>query len=282
MLKVLLKKQMTEIFRSYFYNVKTNKKRSSAGTVAMFVLFVVLMVGFIGGMFTFLSIAMCPGLVSAGMGWLFFAVMTLISIFMGAFGSVFNTYAGLYLSKDNDLLLSMPIPVKDIIASRLLGVYLLGLMYCSTVIVPAITVYIIFSGVSALKLLGGFVLFVSISLIVLVLSCFLGWVVAKISVKLKNKSFITVIIALVCIGLYYYVYFNAQKLIEKLITNAAEYGEKIKGAAHIIYTLGRVGEGDVLAMLILAAITIALLALTWLILNKSFTSIATSSGAVGK
>ena len=36
------------------------------------------------------------------------ALMGLLAVFLGAFGSVFNTYSGLYLAKDNDLLLSMP------------------------------------------------------------------------------------------------------------------------------------------------------------------------------
>ena len=55
---------------------------------------------------------------------------------LGAFGSVFNTYSGLYLAKDNDLLLSLPIPVRALMASRLLGVYLMGLMYSAVVILP--------------------------------------------------------------------------------------------------------------------------------------------------
>ena len=76
-------------------------------------LFALLMVGVLGGMFTLLS---CGPLLrrwsAAGMGWLYFALMALLAMLLGAFGSVFNTYSGLYLSKDNDLLLSMPIPVQ--------------------------------------------------------------------------------------------------------------------------------------------------------------------------
>ena len=68
-------------------------------------------------------------------------MMSLIAIALGAFGSVFNTYSGLYMSKDNDLLLSLPIPVRSILASRLASVYLLGLMYSAVVIVPAVIVY---------------------------------------------------------------------------------------------------------------------------------------------
>ena len=41
---------------------------------------------------------------------IYVAVMSLIALMLGVFGSVFNTSAALYLPKDNDLLLSMPIP----------------------------------------------------------------------------------------------------------------------------------------------------------------------------
>ena len=128
MVKILLKKQLTEIFRSYFYDAKKNKARSKAAITGYIVLFVILMVGILGGMFTFLSVSLCGALTAVGFDWLYFAIMSLLAILLGAFGSVFNTYSGLYLAKDNDLLLSMPIPVGTIMISRLLGVYLMGLM----------------------------------------------------------------------------------------------------------------------------------------------------------
>ena len=58
MLKTLLHKQMTEIFRSYFYDAKKNKKRSKASTTMFFAIYVILMVGVLGGIFTYLSISM--------------------------------------------------------------------------------------------------------------------------------------------------------------------------------------------------------------------------------
>ena len=48
MLSVLLKKQLTEIFRNYFYNPKTNKARSKAAVAAYIVLFAVLIYELIG------------------------------------------------------------------------------------------------------------------------------------------------------------------------------------------------------------------------------------------
>ena len=141
MLKLLLKKQLLEIFQAYYYDAKKNKARSRLSTAMYFALFFLLIFGFLGGIFAFLAGKLCAPLAEAGMGWLYFALMGLIAILLGAFGSVFNTYAGLYLPKDNDLLLSMPIPVPALLASRLLGVYLMGLLYSAIVIVPAVIVY---------------------------------------------------------------------------------------------------------------------------------------------
>ena len=282
MLKVLLKKQLTEVFRSYFYNPKTNQARTSGSMIAMFVLFGFLMVVVLGGTFTMLALGLCVGLAFAGMDWLYFALMSGIAILLGAFGSVFNTYSGLYLPKDNDLLLSMPIPVRIIMISRLLNVYLLGAMYSGVVLIPTLVVYWIFTGATALKLIGGVLLFLIVTMIVLILSCLLGWVVAKISLKLKNKSFITVLISLVFIGGYYFIYFKAQDLISELVSNAARYGQDIKDSAFILYLFGRVGQGDPLAMLVFTAATAALSAVTMYLLSRSFLKLATASGSTAK
>lgn len=282
MLKLLLKKQMTEIFRNYFYNSKKNTARSKAGIIGYIFLFVAIMVGMLGGMFTYFSITLCAPLSAAGMDWLYFALMGLLSVLLGVFGSVFNTYSCLYLSKDNDLLLSMPIPVNVIMASRLLTVYLLGLMYSAVAILPAVIVYWVTATISVGVIFGGLLLILLISVFVLTLSCALGWVVAKISLKLKNKSFITVVISLAFIGGYYFFYFKAQTLIQDLLANAAVYGEKIKGAAYPLYLFGRVGAGDAFAMLIVSAVILALFGLIWVLISRSFLKIATSSGNTAK
>ena len=282
MLKTLVKKQLMEIFRSYFYNAKTNKKRSAAGIAAYIALFAVLMVGVMGGIFAALSVALCAPLTQAGMGWLYFALMGLLSIFLGAFGSVFNTYSGLYFARDNDLLLSLPIPVRTLMASRLLSVYLMGLMYSAVVIVPAIVVYWVTVSASLKPVLGGVLLTALISIFVLTLSCALGWVVAKIGRKLKHKSIITVIVSLAGLGIYYFFVFRVQTAIEQLIGNAALYGEKIRGSAYPIYVFGAAGTGDGVSMLLTAAVVLALFTLMWAVLSRSFLQITTASGGAGK
>ena len=59
MFGTLLKKQMTEIFRGYFYDAKKNKKRSTTSTVMFILLYLVVMVGILGGnVYLFISDAL--------------------------------------------------------------------------------------------------------------------------------------------------------------------------------------------------------------------------------
>ena len=278
MIKTLLKKQLTEIFRSYFYDTKQNKARSKRSTIVYFIFFALVMVVMLGGMFTTVAGSMCAPLVDAGMGWLYFAIMGLISILLGVFGSVFSTYSGLYLAKDNDLLLSMPIPVRSIVTARLLGVLLMGCMYSAVVIVPAVIVYLVNVPFGFQRLAGCIVMMLVVAAVVLILSCLLGWAVAKISLKLKNKSIVTVLIALAFFALYYVGYFKAMGLIQDLVLNAAVYGERVKGSAYGMYLFGRVGEGDLTAMAVFAAASVALLMLVQRLLVRSFLGIATATG----
>lgn len=281
MLKVLLQKQMSEIFRTYFYDAKKNCARSKGQTVAFMLLYGLLMVGILGGSFTALSVVLCAPLCRAGMGWLYFALIGLLSCFLGVFGSVFSTYSGLYLSRDNDLLLAMPIPVRCILASRLLSVYLMGLMFSGVVLLPAAAVYWAVNPFRLSALAGGLLLVLLVSVLVLVLSCLLGWVVARISLRLKNKSLITVLLSLLFFFGYYFCFFKAQQLIGQLLEHAAEWGEKIRGAAWLLYLFGRVGEGDFFAATVWTVLTAALFALTIFVLARSFLKIATATGRGG-
>ena len=280
MFKTLLKKQLYQLNQSFFYDSKKNKARSKGSAIGYIVFFAVIMIGVLGGMFTYFSLMLCDGLVGAGYGWLYFAISALTAVMMGTFGSVFNTYASLYQAKDNDLLLSMPIPVRQIMLVRLVGVYLMGLLYSGVVVTPAVIVYLIHSDHGFSAVLGGLLLILEVSVVVLVLSCVLGLAVAKVSTKLKNKSIVTTLLSLIFLAVYYYAYANAYTLLQSVIENAAVIGEKVRGAAYPLYVLGRAGEGDWISVLLTFLVSFVLLALTYYVMEKSFLKIATSTGKV--
>lgn len=276
MLKTLFRKQMLELNRNFFYDEKKGKARSKSASTVSILLFVFLMVGVIGGIFIYMAKTISP-LIEGNMGWMYFLIMGSVAVMLGIFGSVFNTYASLYQAKDNDLILSMPIPVRIILIVRLSGVYLMGAMYSLIVFIPAMIIYYITAGVTAAGIAGTVISALLITIFVFVLSCMLGWLVARISGKLKNKSLVTVLVSIAFIVVYYFVYFRANEMINSLLENAIKTGSTIKLKAQPLYIAGCAAQGDVKSLLIVSAVVLVLLVVTVLVLSRTFLSIATSS-----
>ncbi len=277
MLGTLLKKQLLEINSFYFQNKKTGKRRSLGGILLMIALFLFVFAS-IG--FTFAGIAhlFADTLVALGLDWVYFAFMGLMALALGVIGSVFSTYSSLYHAKDNEMLLSMPIKPSVILFARMAGVYLMGLLYEALVLVPAMIVYWIVASPSVLSIVFSVILVFVIGLLVLALTCLLGWVVALIASRLKNKSAVTVILSLAFIFLYYFVYFKAVDIIQSLLQNIDKASETVKSWIYPMYKFGLAATGDILSMLIFVLICGALFAIVYYVLAKSFTRITTMSG----
>ncbi len=278
MLKALMKKQLLEINSFYFMNKKTGKMRSKAGIAGFTVLYIFLF-ALLGFLFYGVARLLEPAFFAAGLDWLYFCMMGMLSIAMGTFGSVFNTFAGLYLAKDNDLLLSMPIPPYKILFSRLVSVYSMSLLYTSLVWIPTVLRYFISGNATVSGGIFSVLQLFIITLFVTVLTCALGWVVALISSKLKNKSFITVIFTLVFIGAYYLVYFRINAFLQSIVNNAEFVGNKIKSIFYPFYLMGLASKGEILPMLAVIVIVAILSFATFWIMSKTFLKITTTKKA---
>ena len=281
MLKTLIKKQYMELFRTYFVNQKTGQPRSRGKVIGLFIGFGILMI-FSSVMFVILALGLASSLIEMGLDWLYFALMGMIAILLGTFGSVFNTYAGLYRAKDNDLLISMPIPPSKILLARVSGVLGLSLLYSGIVWLPACIVYWIFAAPGVGVIIVDILLTFVIALFVSVLTCILGWLVALLAGKLKNRSFATVAISLLLFGLYYFVCFKFSDFMQSFIENAESIGDKVRSWLNFIYQLGRAAAGEPTAILIFTGITILLSVITYYVLSRSFIRIVTTKTSAAK
>lgn len=276
--KALFQKQMMEVFSWVYQNKKSGKNRSALGIAGYVVLYLIIF-GFLGGVFYFVADMLCKPLAAAGFGWLYFAIMGLLGVFFGVFGSVFNTYASLYQAKDNDLLLSMPIPAGKILMVRLLGVYAMGLMYELIVMIPTVIVWFLAAELSVAGVIFSLFIPVVLSVLILVLSAVLGWVVALISVKLKQKNIMIAVLSLAFIAAYYYFYSRAYSMLQSILAAPEAIGGKIKSIVYPIYHMGLAAEGSISSMLIFTGIVLALFAIVYLVLSYSFLKIATGTSA---
>ena len=282
MLKTLLKKQFLEINKGFFFDSKKGKNRTKKGAIMYILFYVLILVGFLGGMFSFLGYTLAGPLVGAGFDWLYFLIMMGIALVLGIFGSVFTTYSSLYLSTDNDLLLSMPIPIRYIMIARLMGVYLMDLLYTLIVLIPMVVMYYLVAEISFMTIICPIVMSLMVTLLVLILSTGLGWVVARLSLKMKNKSIATTVIALAGIGLYYFVYFKAFNQINEFIANITTMEIEIKGGMKILYGIGSAAAGSGMPLLVICAVILAVMAVVYIILDRSFIKIVTTKTGAAK
>ena len=272
MIKALLKKQMSEVFSGVFGKKRDGTRRDRRGIIVMSV--------FLGFLFLYLCVSfyflfgrMCKPLVQAGVGWLFVAFGALIALVFGVVGSAFTTYSSLYRAKDNDMLLSMPIKPKYILFARLFGVYMWGLIYELSVMIPITVAWFIHGDPGALGIIFTLLVTVILSFFVLVLSCILGFVVAAVSSKMKSKNFAAVALSIVLLVAYYFLYSKLLNVLTDVLMYADRLASGFKKALYLFYHMGCAAEGDLLSLAISTAIVAALLAVVYFVLSKSFISI---------
>lgn len=276
MTKALFKKQMLEVFAWLYKDTKTGNHRTKKGIIRYAIIYLLLF-GFIGVIFYFTADMLCEALVMAKMGWLYWCLMGLVALFLGVFGSVFNTFTSLYQAKDNDLLLSMPIPAPIILLTRLSGVYAMGLMYELIVMIPTLIVWFQNASFNVTAFIFEMVIPFILSVIVLVLSAVLGWVVALISSRLKHKNILTVLLSLIFIGVYYFLSSQASLALQAIIQNPVKTGDKVRNILYPLYHMGLAAEGNALSMLIFTAIALLLFGIVYLVMSHSFLKLATSN-----
>lgn len=271
MFKALVKKELSEVRNMYFTRRKKGKVTTQKST-GMTVLFIVLYVIMLG---TFFALSSLFGLMllDGVNDWIYFMLMTIMAFLVGLIGCVLSTTAILFRAKDNEFLLSMPIPPAKILLARMISVYIMGMIYELMVILPAVLYYWFFGSPSFLSIilsvLGMFVL----GFMVLAISCLIGWLIALIMSKLKNKNIITVIVSVIIVVAVFYLRIRINVWLEDLAKNAMVIGAAMKGWGYPIYALGLGMSGNIVGFLAFTGITAVIFGLVYFFMSKSFLKI---------
>ena len=275
MTKALLKKQLLEVFSWLYVNRKSGKRRQGGGLIGYALLYGAIFI-YLAVMIYFLANTMGDAFIPMGFGWLYLTIFALIGVVFGVLGSVFNTYSSLYRAKDNDMLLSMPIPPSKVLFARVCGVYAMGLMYELVIMIPAIVKYFMVADVGVVGVIFTVLIPFVLSLFVLTLSCILGYVVAFFSSKLKNKNFVMVALALAFMVGYYFLYSKAINYLTDIMADPTDVASKVKNVLFPLYHMGLAAEGKILSMCIFTGIFAALFGVVWLVLSHNFIKLATT------
>ncbi len=286
MLKSLIIIRFRFLYTSLFRNqtnknsLKSGKTKKVGGKVTK-VLLVLLMiyayvaVGFAVGMMLY---EIAKAFLPTPFAWLYYSFAAIAAFALSFVGSIFATQSQLFDSRDNNLLLSMPVPPAYILASRLISVVLVNMFFCSIIYVPAGVVVCILGHVTAVGVVMYILTAILISLLSVVLSCIFGWLIAWISSKMKNKNLISLIFSLVFLFAYFFLYPQAYSYIQVLIKNGSDVADAIRRAMFPFYCAGvAVADTKVVEFLILAAISIVCFAAIYAILSASFIRIVSAN-----
>lgn len=279
---VLLKKQLLQLNQFYFYNPKTGKRRNPASIIGMVFLF--LLVFFSFGMAVFgLSTTLLVGIAKAKVYWLFFAMMGLVSIFVGVLGGGYTAYPTIYNAKDNDLLISFPISTSSLILVRTVSVYIMTVLYSAFIWLPALLAFWVVCGVpSVLSVIYSLLLLPILCIADVALSCLLGFIIAAISSRVKNKSLTSIVFSFLFIGVYYIFYFRTDYYIELLTKNLKDVIAFFDTKFIVFKFLGEGAMGNTLSLLYFLGIVVALFLVIWYLLQRSFIGIVTHTSKFKK
>ena len=272
MFKILLKTRF-EMFFASLTQGKKGKNRTTAGKIGMIILFSLLGIYVISAMFT---LFMVINAITAGTENVYFpmALALLISLTLTLFGSIFPTKTQIFDSKDNELLISMPIPPRYIFASRLVFLLIVNYMLESITLVPAIIGFAVFTGFTVTGFIFTLVIFLLVPFLTLALSTIIAWIVSLVASKIKNKTFVTV--------LFFAVFFGAYMMGAGMIGSFSESDLSVidlsgfKNAFLIGWGARAMTYGEVIPFLLFLACCIVPAALAYFFINRSFIKILTT------
>jgi ABC-2 type transport system permease protein len=176
--------------------------------------------------------------------------------YVSAFGvmlinSVFSAYGHIYKSRDNEILLCLPVSYTSIIVSRCFGVYLNSLVYSLVLLVPTGTVYMMMFGMSVSGVASLLIAMFTAPL----LPSFAGIAVSYLFAKLRasfNNAYVTVAINVLFILIYIVCVIKVGTVSEYLASN----GDILYKYFFPSYLFVNSLDGGVVSALVLAAIGI--------------------------
>lgn len=231
------------------------------------------------------SLALGPlyrNLEEAGLEWLYFAMTGGAAFLLSFMFTSIYAQGAIYEARDNELLLSMPIPPTAILGSRIGALYLLNFFFAATFMATAGIVKLLQGGGASVV---GIIVYTAcvflLALISTTLACLLGWLVSFITRRIRRKALFQLLISLLLLGAFYAIFLgDLNRHLQTITENSEGIAGVFRGVLYPFYALGVACTGKDLGMFgVFAACSVLPFALVCFVLGKSFIRIVTSKPA---
>ena len=279
MLKVLIKSRLLALLDSLKQLGGTrqkNKMRNATSVIAVVIFLGITVVASVGVMFW----GYCSAFVAIGAPWAFWVISAIYAVTLCIVGSIFTVKSQIFESKDNDLLLSMPIPHKYIFISRMVVLLIVNYALAAAVLLPCLMVYCIQVGLSVGGAVGYIGVFLLLPFMSLTISTVVAWIISEISSRMRHKNLITIVMFLIFFGGYMYLSFSLADLMGE--SGALFNPEGLKNTLVFWWAADAVANGGFLSLLYFALSSLIPAAVTVFILDKTFIRIITTKKSASK
>ena len=270
-------------FRSLIAGMTAQARKKGKDSKGVYILFAVLYLyvfAVIAGMMGLTFYSLAEPYHAMGLDWLYFALAGLMGLGFAVIGSAFATQSQLYDAKDNPLLLSMPIPPKMILLSRMIPLLIMNLLFSGIVFIPAVVVYYMVIGFSPLAFPVQLVSLLSIVILAQTIACLLGWLLHLMLSRL-NKSFASVLFLVVFLGLYFWIYSQANTILTSMVAEGQAIADALSWVWPI-YAMGQSCAGEFAYAPAFPLLSALCFTAVYVLLSATFLKTATMSSAGGR
>lgn len=280
LLATLIKKQFMELATLFSLGKRRSQKGSAGGFIVTIAIYVLLGLSIGAGVST-LSDSMGLELLGKGEDWKFFILMDIMGVLLGTLITMFTADLTLFRAKDNEMLLSMPIPPGYILLARMMPLGFISFVFVASTVIPAMMTYNKIIGFSAFTLVSNIIMLIALTFLALGLSAVLGWLVSLVNARLKGKGIASTIASLLFLGLYFAVYFQMSKFTSALISHSSAMADWIHRFLPPLYFVGLAHTGSVIGLVLGLLTIVVIFGLIYFALSRTFRSAVINAGKGG-
>lgn len=170
-----------------------------------------------------------------GYTYVMLAIMIFVSLILCIVNTIYKSQGMLFNSKDNDLLLSLPLKKSTILASRIIKLMLSQYIWTAIILVPSLAVYVYYEGLTLSLLISSIVMLVAIPVLPVIVGTILGYIATLISSRFKNKNMMQIIVSVITFGISFYVGFSFSDKLNELLNTPQDIYLTLK---QIYYPMG--------------------------------------------
>ncbi|KEK23037.1 putative ABC transporter permease subunit [Bacillus gaemokensis] len=192
---------ITQLGLNTFKYEKDKKKKQNKILISVSIAFVgVMLMGYCGGT--------AYGLIKLGIGEVIPVYAFVISSVLVLFFTMFKANGEIFAFKDYEFVMSLPIRVSTVIASRFLYLYVLNTLFSIIIMLPMGAVYCIYEKPSAFFYLMWFITLFTVSLIPTTIAAVFGACITAIASKFRHANKVTTILSFMAIIIFGFIMFK--------------------------------------------------------------------------